>query len=113
MRCVNGVLDVVVLRNPRDHTVDYVKRIVGLPGERVQIRGGNVEIDGRPLAAEFDLIDDSASMPEVIVPAGHFFVLGDNRPVSCDSREFGLVQAELLKGKVRMRFWPLDRVSVF
>lgn len=108
-----GRYDVVVLRNPRDHSIDYVKRVVGLPGERVSIRDGVVAIDGRPLEAGFDLIDDETSMPEVIVPRGHFFVLGDNRPVSCDSREFGLVQDELIKGKVRVRFWPLDRLSVF
>ena len=105
--------DVIVLMNPRDHSVDYVKRVVGLPGERVRIRGGVVEINGDPLTTDVDLIDDDATMPELIVPSGHFFVLGDNRPVSCDSREFGLVQDELIKGKVRVRFWPLDRLTVF
>jgi signal peptidase I len=105
--------DVVVLRNPRNQEIDYVKRIVGLPGERVAIHSGIVEIDGEPIENSFEFVDDSATMSEIIVPDEHFFVLGDNRPVSCDSREFGLVQGELLKGKVRLRFWPLDRVKVF
>jgi signal peptidase I len=47
------------------------------------------------------------------VPPEQFFVLGDNRPISCDSREFGLVAAEMLKGRVRARFWPLSTASVF
>jgi signal peptidase I len=52
-------------------------------------------------------------MPEVVVPDGSYFVLGDNRPISCDSREFGLVAQELLRGRVRARLWPLDRLAVF
>lgn len=108
-----GRYDVVVMRNPRDHAVDYVKRVVGLPGERVSLHLGALFVDGEQLVVPFDLVSDAASMPEIIVPEGHFFVLGDNRPVSCDSREFGLVQSELLKGKVRARFWPLSRLAVF
>lgn len=105
--------DVVVLRNPRNHDVDYVKRVIGLPGERVAIHAGVVEIDGAPIMVLHDVISDESEMPETIVPEGQYFVLGDNRPVSCDSREFGLVQSELLKGKVRLRFWPPSRLDVF
>jgi signal peptidase I len=105
--------DVVVLRNPRDPSVDFVKRVVGMPGERVAIRAGRISVNGDVLPAPFEHVDDSCNMDELIVPADHFFVLGDNRPVSCDSREFGLVQGALLKGKVRARFWPLDRLTVF
>ena len=86
---------------------------VSLERERVAVVDGSVLINGKELAIDFELNGDHASMHEVIVPANHFFVLGDNRPVSCDSREFGLVQGELLKGKVRVRFWPLDRLELF
>ncbi|MCA8942136.1 MAG: signal peptidase I [Planctomycetes bacterium] len=105
--------DVVVMRNPRDTSVDYVKRVVGLPGERISLQRGRLFVDGEEVETPIDLIRDSTSMPEIIVPDGHFFVLGDNRPVSCDSREFGLVQHELIKGKVRVRFWPLTRLALF
>lgn len=105
--------DVVVMRNPVDESVDYVKRVVALPGESVSIRDGRVLINGRIVPVPFDLCPDHCDMETVHVPADHFFVLGDNRPVSCDSREFGLVQADLLKGKVRLRFWPLTRVTTF
>jgi signal peptidase I len=106
--------DVVVLRYPRNPGVDFVKRIVGLPGERVRIHDGRVLIDG----AELDVrscphIADHADMRELAVPDGHYFVLGDNRPISCDSREFGLVPADHLRGKVRARLWPPARMSLF
>lgn len=105
--------DVVVLRYPLDPSVDFVKRIVGLPGDRVALREGILLLNGQPVAAEFLHIEDHQDMPELQVPEGQYFVLGDNRPISCDSREFGLVPAGNLKGKVRARFWPLARLSMF
>lgn len=103
--------DVVVLRYPRDPKVDFVKRVVALPGEHVRLEAGRVYVDGRLLTESFTHVSDRASMRELTVPEGHYFVLGDNRPISCDSREFGLVEAALLKGKVRARFWPLGRAG--
>lgn len=103
--------DVVVLRSPVDPSVDYVKRIVGLPGDRVAIRRGRLLVNGRPVRAGFSWIPDGTHMPEVRVPSGHYFVLGDNRPISCDSREFGFVAAESLRGVVRLRFWPPERAG--
>ena len=105
--------DVVVLANPRDNSVDYVKRIAGLPGDRIAIHSGKLWIDDHAVAEDFAPIADHAELPTLVVPDGHVFVLGDNRPISCDSREFGLVPLELLRGTVRARFWPLDRLAVF
>jgi signal peptidase I len=105
--------DVVVMRNPRDEEVDYVKRVVGLPGDRVRLRRGQLTVNGRNVTEAFGPIADDATTAVVEVPPDQYFVLGDNRPVSCDSREFGLVPGELLKGKVRARFWPLDRLTIF
>ncbi|MEZ5965728.1 MAG: signal peptidase I [Planctomycetota bacterium] len=101
--------DVVVLRYPRDPATDFVKRVVGLPGERVAIDKGVVFVDGKALSEDFTHVSDEADMHELVVPDDHYFVLGDNRPISCDSREFGLVEGGLLRGKVRARFWPLGR----
>jgi signal peptidase I len=103
--------DVVVLRYPRDPNVDFVKRVVALPGEHVRLEAGRVYVDGKLLTESFAHVSDRAFMRELTVPDDHYFVLGDNRPISCDSREFGLVEAALLKGKVRARFWPLGRAG--
>ena len=105
--------DVVVLRYPRNPEVDFVKRIVGLPGDRVALRNGQLWVNGAMAPDDWTCIADRETTRDVQVPSGCYFVLGDNRPISCDSREFGLVPGELLKGRVRARFWPLDRVAVF
>ena len=104
--------DVVVLRYPREPDVDFVKRVVGLPGDRIRICHGLLEVNGKFIDQQFAFAD-GADMPLRIVPDGCYFVLGDNRGISCDSREFGFVEEEMLKGKVRLRFWPLDRACVF
>lgn len=105
--------DVVILRCPHDANVDYVKRIVGLPGDRVQLARGRLIVNGRALEEDFLHVADRDDVEEILVPDGQYWVLGDNRPISCDSREFGLVPFECLKGKVRARFWPPRRLSLF
>lgn len=105
--------DVVVLRYPRDPGVDFVKRVVGLPGEVLRIESGRVFVDGEPLPASFAIVPDCAQMAPMVVPDDSYFVLGDNRPISCDSREFGLVAGDLLKGRVCARVWPPARMSMF
>lgn len=105
--------DVVVLRYPRNPAVDFVKRVVGLPGDRIAMCDGALLVNGEVQHQHWDCIPDHENLPELVVPAGSFFVLGDNRPISCDSREFGLVAQELLKGRVRVRFWPLASMSLF
>ncbi len=102
--------DVVVLRNPAEGDVDFVKRVVGLPGDRVALRQGRLLVNGRE-AEGYEHVPDDCDMPELLVPPEHFFVLGDNRPVSADSREFGIVPAPLLLGTVRARVWPPARAS--
>lgn len=105
--------DVVVMRYPRNPAVDFVKRVVGLPGDRIALKHGQLWVNGAMAPDEWTCIADLETTAEVDVPEGCYFVLGDNRPISCDSREFGLVPESLLRGRVRARFWPLDRVAVF
>jgi signal peptidase I len=104
--------DVVVLRYPKNPAVDFVKRIVAVPGDRISMDGGMLFVNG-DVADDYGCIPDHETLAEIVVPPEQFFVLGDNRPISCDSREFGLVAAEMLKGRVRARFWPLSTASVF
>ena len=103
--------DVIVFECPPDSGVDYVKRVVGLPGESVVLRGGELYVDGEFVGQEFDHVDDLGSYPQVVVPEGEYFVLGDNRPRSKDSRSFGPVARELVRGVVRLRVYPLGRAG--
>ncbi len=104
--------DVAILRYPLDPSIDFVKRVVGLPGDRVSMHNGLLFVNGQ-VADDYGSITDRQELAEFVVPQGQFFVLGDNRPVSCDSREFGLVAGDLLKGRVRARFWPLENLAIF
>lgn len=104
--------DVVVLRYPRNPALDFVKRVVGAPGNVLAMHAGVLFVDGQP-ADSYGCIHDHQDMEPITVPPGHFFVLGDNRPISCDSRDFGLVPQELIRGRVRVRIWPLDAATIF
>ncbi len=100
--------DVVVFRYPGDPSKNYIKRIVGVPGDRIEILRGEVIVNGSRLAepyvpAEFR---DERSMSEVVVPAGGYFVLGDHRNLSSDSRDFGVVEREAIFGKAVFAYWP-------
>ena len=103
--------DVVVLAYPLDPAVDFVKRIVALPGDRVAMQDGVLFVNGIPDAC--DCFRDAENVPDHEVPDGCYFVLGDNRAVSCDSRTFGTVPAELIRGRVRARVWPLTDAGMF
>jgi len=105
--------DVVVFWYPRDPSVSFIKRVVGLPGETVELRSGTLYVDGRridedyidPAFREFD------SSPPVHVPPGHYYVLGDHRSSSNDSRNWGEVPERYIYGKAFFRFWPLGRMG--
>ncbi|MFT7676467.1 MAG: signal peptidase I [Planctomycetota bacterium] len=105
--------DVVVMRYPLDQRLDYLKRVVGLPGDEVLIEGGRVTINGdgwpEPYVASESV--DPYTHLSITVRPGHYFVLGDNRLHSSDSREFGQVPFELIRGKVRARVWPPARLG--
>lgn len=113
--------DIVVFRFPLEPEVDYVKRVVALPGETVSIRDKQVAIDGEPLDEQYTIFRDAStypadpSMPEQFrrrdqmgsytVPEGHYFVMGDNRDESYDSRYWGTVPREYIKGRPFIVYW--------
>ncbi len=109
--------DVVVFRGPQQPRKDYIKRVIGLPGETVQLRDGRLLINDELVVQDFsfqNLVGERFG--EISIAAGHYFVLGDNRPHSTDSRasgRIGQVPAGNIRGRVRARIWPLDRLDLF
>jgi signal peptidase I len=103
--------DVVVFWYPLDPTKSFIKRVVGLPGETVQVKRGRVYVDKSEIREPYVLpqyLDDS-SYPSVYVPPGEFYVMGDHRDSSNDSRVFGPVPRRYIYGKAVFAYWPVDR----
>ena len=98
--------DVVVFVPPSQPGKDFVKRIIGLPGDTVEIQNGDVRINGEPLSNVFEAKLDKSSMAAQTVPDGYLFVLGDNRPNSNDSRNWGMLLADDVVGKAWLSYWP-------
>jgi signal peptidase I len=103
--------DVVVFRFPQDQNRDFIKRVVAIPGQTVEIRGGKVYIDGTPRTERYLEQAPTYEYGPVTVPQGQLFVLGDNRNNSYDSHSWGLLDDSLLIGRAELRYWPLDRVG--
>jgi len=105
--------DVVVFWYPRDPSVSFIKRVVGLPGDTVEIRAGrlyvnNVTVDERYLPSSFR---DGDTFPATEVRRGYYFVLGDHRRSSNDSRSWGEVPERYIYGRAVFRFWPVARLG--
>jgi len=87
----------------------FIKRVIGLPGQQVQVTQGKVYVDGTPLTEDYILDAPQYEMPPVEVPAGSLFVMGDNRNDSNDSHVWGFLPAENVIGRALLRFWPLEK----
>jgi signal peptidase I len=100
--------DVVVFHYPRDPEKSYIKRVIALPGDRLRIDHGTVWLNGKPLAEDYvpEEYRDSVSYPEIVIPADRYFVMGDHRCISSDSRSFGAVERSLIYGKAVFVLWP-------
>jgi signal peptidase I len=103
--------DIVVLQYPLDPNLDYIKRVIGLPGDEIAIDASGVSVNGQRIDEPYVAAQDDHSRLVSRVEPEHFFVLGDNRPHSSDSREFGQVPRENLRGKVDLRIWPPSRAG--
>ncbi len=106
--------DLVIVRDPRKTTEKYLKRVVGLPGEEVSTRDGELLIDGGRLSEPYlDRLPSSVGLDTKSwrLGRGQYFVVGDNRAHSTDSREFGAVGSRLIVGKATRRVWPPSRWS--
>ena len=113
--------DIIVFKYPQDEKRDFIKRIVATPGERVQVRGHQVLVNGRPLQEPYTKFADSGGVrggeaycgyaygcEPTLVPPDSYFVMGDNRDNSQDSRYWGFVKRDKIKGKAFLIYWSWD-----
>ncbi|MHB0856611.1 MAG: signal peptidase I [Anaerolineae bacterium] len=105
--------DIIVLNRPQRSAVPLIKRVIGLPGDTVEIHDGRVYLNGEHLAEPYLSQGTGGVMPARLVPDDHVFVLGDNRGSSNDSRAFGMVAFSDIIGRAWLRYWPPDAVTVF
>ncbi len=111
--------DVIVFIYPEDRKKNFIKRLVGLPGETIEIKGGSIYVNDKPVAeaifnqiyyynrGEFGLPDQ-----KIVVPANSYFVLGDNSASSKDSRYWGFVPKDDLLGQAMVVYWPIQRIKI-
>jgi signal peptidase I len=105
--------DVVVFRYPRDPSKSYIKRVIGVAGDRIRIDGGQVYVNDEALGEDYvpPAYTDARSYPEMVVPPLSYFVLGDHRSMSNDSRDFGPVNRNYIYGKAVFGYWPVDKLG--
>jgi signal peptidase I len=106
--------DVVVFHYPRDPEKSYIKRVIALPGDRLRIDHGQVWLNGKRQRESYvpDEYQDRRSMAEIVVPQETYFMMGDHRSISSDSREFGPVERDLIYGKAVFVYWPARDAGV-
>jgi signal peptidase I len=106
--------DVVVFLYPRDHAKSYIKRVIAVPGDDLRIDHGQVYVNGNSVAEKYVPMrfTDDRSQPETVIPANEYFVMGDHRSISSDSRDFGPVDRTLIYGKAAFVYWPMDQAGV-
>ena len=105
--------DIIILRPPSDNSKDFIKRIIALPGERILISHGIVYINGHKLDEPYlpeawNTLDTWGGADGTVVPPNEYFVMGDNRNRSQDSRIFGFIGRDRIDGRAWFRIWPLD-----
>ncbi len=111
--------DVVIFKSPKNKDIDYIKRIIAKPGETVSLKNNALFVNGNkveePYLSPGTYIFGGSFLQEnqsVVIPPGQYFVLGDNRPHSSDSREFGPIAKEDFIGKAVLRYWPFPEFGV-
>ena len=105
--------DVLVFNFPNDPSRDFVKRVIGTPGDLVEIREGTILVNGEEVDEPYIVDPDENSMESLTVPPHSFFVMGDNRRQSNDSRDWGSVHIEYIVGQALLRYWPPHEITLF
>jgi signal peptidase I len=104
--------EIIVFKYPLNPSQEYVKRLIGLPGDTIEIKHGNVYVNGELLKEDYVKRKDDYNYGPIKVPKDSYFVLGDNRPVSVDSRYWGFVPKKNLVGQAILLLWPPQRIQI-
>ena len=105
--------DIIVFRYPRDPVKSFIKRVIAVAGDHVRIDDGRVFLNGKLVVEDYvpRAYQDDRSYPELVVPPDSYFVLGDHRSLSDDSRDFGPVASSYIYGKAVFGYWPMEKVG--
>ena len=106
--------DIVVFRYPRDPSKSYIKRVIGVAGDHIHILAGRVYLNGNPVEEDYvppEYADARSCPDDVVVPPNAYYVLGDHRTMSNDSRDFGPVNQSYIYGKAVFGYWPVDKLG--
>ena len=104
--------DIVVFKQKKMSGKHLIKRVIGLPGDTVSINNGKIYVNNKILEENYGIIYDNSHLNEIFVQNGYFFVLGDNRPISQDSRSWGMISKEQIIGKAWFRYWPISNMGL-
>jgi signal peptidase I len=105
--------DIIVFRYPRDPSKSFIKRVIGVAGDHVRIDDGRVYLNDKLVTEDYVPrgYEDDRSYAELVVPPDSYFVLGDHRNLSNDSRDFGPVESSFIYGKAVFGYWPMEKVG--
>ncbi len=104
--------EIIIFKPPLEIKRNYIKRIIGVPGDKIEITGGEIYLNDKKLEEAYVKKRSYENMPPTIVPDDSFFVLGDNRPNSSDSRFWGFVPRKNVVGRAWVIFWPLNKIRI-
>lgn len=106
--------DIIVFHYPRDTRQSFIKRVIALPGDHIRISYGHVFVNDHEIPEPYVPSDylDALSYPEIVVPPNAYFVLGDHRSMSNDSRKFGPVMRSYIYGKAVFGYWPMEKLGI-
>jgi len=106
--------DIVVFRYPRDPSKSFIKRVIGVGGDRIRIEDGQTYVNGKPIREDYvpGIYVDERLYREITVPPNSYFVMGDHRSMSDDSRDFGPVKSSFIYGKAVLGYWPVEKMGL-
>jgi len=104
--------DVIVFKYPNDPTKDYIKRVIGLPGDTVEIRNGQLFVNDIQIEEPYPHMPNVRDEPPTVVDAGHLYVMGDNRPASSDTRSWGQLGQNFVIGQAWLAIWPFETAGL-